>query len=96
MFGIQRDDSKLFHRFGLEIEEMLEDIGTGDPALFKIIPIPFSPDLFEDGENPFQHIFSSWKVKTLSPPYMENPMSNYPVDDTGEFTHDNTAAKPNV
>lgn len=51
MLAIERDDSKLLHRFGLEIEEILEDIitdqGAGDLKAFQIITMAFGPDLFE-------------------------------------------------
>jgi len=51
MLAVERNDPKLLHRFGLEIEEILEEIvtdqGAGDPAVFKIVPMAFGPDLFE-------------------------------------------------
>ena len=51
MLAIERDDSKLLHRFGLEIKEVLEDIitnhGAGDLKSFQIISLAFGTDLFE-------------------------------------------------
>ena len=52
---IERNDPELLHRFGLEIEEILEEIVTdqraSDLKTFQIIPLAFGPDLFEGVAN---------------------------------------------